>query len=189
MLGSFEIVGIESIASSERRALAEHRVPGLAGNYLQDLGTVPNRIVIVGTRYGDDARDGFLTGIRELFSTGAPATFVADINTATDLTEVVLEDLDVAEVAEPQGAFRYRIALRKYVPPPEPPATGLLEGGIFDDALGLLDALDALDALASIPDLSDPTAPLTGALEPVHAAVGGLADAAAGIGQLFGGGA
>ena len=51
MLGSFELQGIEWIESSERRALVEHRVPGLAGSYFQDLGTAPNLIVITGSNY------------------------------------------------------------------------------------------------------------------------------------------
>ena len=103
MLGSFELTGIEYVESSESRALVEHRVPGLAGNYLQDLGSVPNRIVIAGTRHGDEARDAFLTGIRELFNAGEPTTFVADINTATDITDVVVEDVQVTELMEGQG--------------------------------------------------------------------------------------
>ena len=48
MLGDFELDGIEYIESSESRALVEHSVPGLAGNYFQDMGTVPNTIIIVG---------------------------------------------------------------------------------------------------------------------------------------------
>ena len=65
MLGSFELEGIEAIDSFERRALVEHRVPGLAGSYFQDLGTAPNTIVISGTRHGDDAR--VLAGYRALY--------------------------------------------------------------------------------------------------------------------------
>jgi hypothetical protein len=188
MLGSFALDGIEYIESSESRALVEHRVPGLAGSYLQDLGTVPNRIVIAGSKAGDDARDAFLNGIREVFNQGQPTTFLADINTATDVTDVLIEDLQVAEVGGSPDGFRYLLTLRKYVPPPEPPPTGLLDTGILDDAMGLVEALDALDALANIPNLSDPTAPLTGALEGVRSALGGLDGAAAGAGELFGGG-
>ena len=67
------------IESSESRALAEHRVPGLDGSYFQDLGPVPDTIVISGTKHGDE----FLNGIRKIFNAGGPTTFVADINTGT----------------------------------------------------------------------------------------------------------
>jgi hypothetical protein len=186
MLGEFALEDIEYIESSESRALVEHRVPGLAGNYFQDMGTVPNKIVIVGSKHGDDARDAFLEGIREIFNAGEPTTFVADINTATDITDVVIEDLQVAEVGGSPGGFRYMIKLRKYVEPPEPPATGLLDGGILDDALNLTDALDAIDALGSIPDLGDPTPPLRQALDGVKAATSGLDTTVSDLRTLFG---
>src|SRR5688572_5499539 len=177
MLGSFALEGIEYIESFESRALVEHRVPGLSGSYLQDLGSEPNAIVIRGSRAtSDDVRDQFLQGIRDLFNKGEPTTFVADINTATDITDVVIEDLHVSEVAGRVDAFQYAIKVRKYVKPPEPAATatGMLDEGILDDALALTDALDALDALTSIPNLGDPTPPLNGAVDGVVAATSGL---------------
>jgi hypothetical protein len=186
MLGEFALDGIEYLESSESRALVEHRVPGLSGNYLQDLGTVPNTIVIIGSKHGDEARDAFLSGIREIFNAGQPTTFVADINTATDLTDVAIEDLQVAEIGSPGYRFRYRIQLRKYVEPPEPPATSALDAGLLEDALGVVDALNALDALGSIPNLGDPTPPLRGALDGVRAATSGLEGVVAELDNLFG---
>ncbi|BBH71872.1 hypothetical protein ACTI_85570 [Actinoplanes sp. OR16] len=184
MLGELVLDGIEYVESSESRALVEHRVPGLAGNYLQDLGSAPNTILIVGSRHGDEARDTFLTAVREIFNAGEPTTFVADINTATDLTDVVIEDLQVAETGGHR--FRYRIRLRKYIEPPEPPATGLLDGGLLGDALNVVGALNTLDALGSIPDLGDPTPPLRAALTGVQTATGGLGDIVAELDSLFG---
>lgn len=186
MLGEFVLDGIEYVDSTESRALVEHRVPGLAGNYLQDLGAAPNAIVIIGSKHGDDARDAFLTGIRAIFNAGVPTTFVADINTATDLTDVLIEDLQVAEVGGAGHRFRYMLRLRKYIEPPEPPQTDLLDAGLLDDAMGVMDALNALDALGSIPDLGDPTPPLRGSLDGVRAATGGLDDVIAELESLFG---
>jgi hypothetical protein len=87
MLGEFALDHIEHIESSESRALVEHRVPGLSGNYFQDMGTVPNTIVIHGTKHGDETHGSFLESIREVFNIGEPTTFVADINAATDLSD------------------------------------------------------------------------------------------------------
>lgn len=187
MLGEYALEQIEYIEASESRALVEHRVPGLAGNYLQDMGSVANQIVIAGSRgTDDDARDSFLTAVREMFATGEPVTFVADINTATDVTDVVIEDLQVREVAGSGSAFQFVVRLRKYTKPPEPPSTGMLDAGILDDAMSVVDALDTLDALASIPDLGDPTGPLTGAMDGVVSATDGLPEVVNQLNALFG---
>lgn len=186
VLGDFTLDGIEWIESSEKRALAAHRVPGLDGDYVQDLGSFANRIVIAGSKSGDDARDAFLTAMRERFAKGEPTTFVADINTATDITDVVFEDLQVAEVAGSVSTFRYVVTLRKYVKPPDPPATGGLDGGILDDASSAVDALDAIDALASTPDIGNPTAPLGGAVDGVVGATSGLGGIVDTLKELFG---
>jgi hypothetical protein len=187
MLGKFELKGIEYVEALESRALVEHRVPGLAGNYFQDMGSAPDAILIEGSRFGDDARDEFLTGVRELFGKGEPTSFVADINTATDITDVVIEDLQVSESGDGQG-FRYCLRLRKYVPPPEPPATGPFDTDLLGDALGALGAMDILDSLVSIPDVADPTKPLQGSMDGVKRATSGLAGATAPLTRIFGGG-
>jgi|GEM_PF-516855 len=185
MLGDFALDGIEYIESSESRALAEHRVPGLAGNYFQDMGAVANTIVIAGTKSGDEARDDFLNGVRAIFNKGEQTTFVADINTATDITDVIIEDLDVAEIGGSAHSFRYQLKLRKYTKPPEPPQTSLLDTGILGDALNVLDALNALDALSSIPNLGDPTGPIRGALDNLKGTTSGLDQAVGSIRNLL----
>ena len=185
MLGEFALDGIEYIESSESRALAEHRVPGLAGNYFQDMGAVANTIVIAGTKSGDEARDEFLNGIRTIFNKGEQTTFVADINTATDITDVIIEDLDVAEIGGSVHSFRYQLKLRKYTKPPEPPQTSLLDAGILGDALNVLDALNALDALSSIPDFGDPTGPIRGALDNLKGTTSGLDQAVGSVRDLL----
>lgn len=175
MLGEFALDDIEHIQSSESRALVEHRVPGLAGSYFQDMGSLPNAITIRGSKTGDEARDTFLTGIRELFNKAEPTTFVADINTATDITQVVIEGLEVEEIGDTPDSFRYMVKLRKYVEPPEPPATGLLDEGILGDASSLVDgAMNAMDMLDSAQNIGDPTGPLSGALDGVSTAVAEL---------------
>jgi hypothetical protein len=187
MLGKYELEGIEYVEALESRALVEHRVPGLAGNYFQDMGSVPDAIVIQGSRFGDDARDDFLKNVRDMLSKAEPTTFVADINTATDITDVLIEDLQVAEIGDGQS-FRYQLRLRKYVPPPQPPSNDLLDTNILDDAMGALGAMDVLDSLVSIPDVADPTTPLKGAMEGVKQATSGLGGAAAPLTKIFGGG-
>lgn len=187
MIGEFALDGIELVESYESRALVEHRVPGLAGNYFQDMGVTPNTIIIAGTKTGDDDRDNFLNGIRKIFNKGEPTTFSADINTATDITDVIIEDFRSGEVAGSPDHFEYYIKLRKYVPPPEPPAAGLLDGDILGDALGALGAMDVLDSLVQIPGIADPSQPLSGAMDGVKQAASGLGNATAPLKKIFGG--
>jgi N-acetyl-anhydromuramyl-L-alanine amidase AmpD len=168
MLGDFELDGIEYIESSESRALVEHRVPGLAGDYFQDAGTVPNTIWIEGSKSGDEARDNFLTGIRRIFNEGQPTSFVADINTATEIENVLIEDLEVWEIGGRGARFRYVLKLRKYIKPPEPPSTAALDAGILSDALGAIDTFNLLDAFVTIPNLGDPSEPVSGVFDQVR---------------------
>jgi len=186
MLGEYELVGVLAIESAEQRSLVEHQVPGLAGNYIQDMGTAPNQLTISGTRHGDEDRDDFLNAVREIFNAGEPTTFVADINTATEVTDVVIEDLQIAEVAGSADSFHYRFSLRKYIEPPEPPPTGLLDAGILADAASLANALEVLDALGNLPNLSDPTKPLSGALDKVAGATSGFDQAVTELTDLLG---
>jgi hypothetical protein len=188
MLGAFVLDGIEYIESSESRALAEHRVPGLAGNYFQDMGTLANTILISGSKTGDDNRSAFLNGIREIFNKGEAVTFVADINEAADIAQVIIEDLKIAEIGGSPSSFRYLLKLRKYIKPPEPPAaTGLLSSGILDDASNLIETgMNLIDSFGSIPDLGDPTPPLRKSLDGVKAATSGLDGIVNNVKNIFG---
>lgn len=192
MIGEWEVPRIEAIRSVERRRVARLAVPGLMGDLQQDLGTDSLAVEIVGSLHGDESRDGMLDSIREAFRAGEPLSFVADITTATELEEVIVETLEVSEVNDGADGFRYRIVLREYVEPPPPPAP-------FDDlGLDLLDELDLLAALGldglelpnllgAIPDVADPVAPVLGALDGVAAAVApvdGLLDGLRGAFEL-----
>ncbi len=70
---------------------------------------------------------------------------------------MIIEDFRAGEIASSPDRFQYlRSGLRKYVPPPQPPATSLLGDGILGDALGALGAMDVLDSLVNIPSIADP---------------------------------
>ncbi len=179
MIGDWEVPRIERIASTEGRRLARFPVPGLAGDLHQDLGRDSLVVEIVGSLHGDEARDQFLTGLRAMFLAGDPVSFVADITTATELEQVLVEALYVEEVNQSAGSFRYRIVLRQYVEPPEPPSPIDDLGAGLD---GMLDALADLglaglelpDLLGDIPSIGDPTPPLRSALDAVRGATAPL---------------
>ncbi len=110
MIGDFEVPRIERIATVESRRLARLSVPGLAGDLHQDLGVDSIAIEICGSLQGDTERDDFLNSIRDAFNAGDAVDFVADIATATELEQVLVEGLHVEEVNDAAGCIRYRSA-------------------------------------------------------------------------------
>ncbi len=144
MLGDIELRTVQHIESLERRALVEHRVPGMAGSAFQDLGRSAACVKITGILFSSEARDELET-LRQKFQAAEPISFTADITTATEIVDVLIEDLRVVETAGRPQTFVYDIILRESPPPPPPidPLSSLntdIVGdaqGLFDEALGL----------------------------------------------------
>jgi hypothetical protein len=185
MIGAWEPPSIERVDVLEERRLARLPIPGLMGDLHQDLGTSSLTVAITGSLQGDEARSGFLAELRGAYLAGGPVSFVADITESSELEQVLIVRFDLTEANDWGDEFHYRIVLREYVEPPEPP--GLLEdlgadllGDLTDLAGSLLDALDLAGLLGTVPDLADPTAPLQPALD-------GIRDAVAGVPDLLGG--
>jgi hypothetical protein len=194
MLAGIELPGVQTIHTDEERAIVEHRVPGLAGSILQDLGRGPTAVRLEGVIHGQEALDD-LTALRDPFHAGDPVLFSADITTATDLSDVLIDDLQVREVAGRPNYFRYAIRLLEYVPPPAPAAPGLespidaeidlAAGDFLDGVTDALSDLPLLDGLLDI-DLVDPTAPLTALVDGFGAGVGGLGGTLSSLSDLLG---
>ncbi|HEX9645708.1 MAG TPA: hypothetical protein VGC11_17080 [Acidimicrobiia bacterium] len=176
MIGRWEPPALERIEVVEGRRLARLPVPGLMGDLHQDLGTESLTVAITGSLQGDERRSTFLEELRTAFLEGEPVPFVADITETSDLENVLIVGFELSEANNWGDEFRYRIELRQYVEPPEPP--GFLDDlGIPDLeglALSLLDGLGLPDLLGGIPDVADPTAPLEPALDKVREATGAV---------------
>jgi hypothetical protein len=190
MIGEWAVPRIERIGTVDRRRLARLSVPGLAGDLHQDLGSHSLAVEIEGSLHDDSERDEFLTNVREPFLAGAPLPFVADILTATQLEQVVIEGLEVEEVNDAARAFRYRIRVRQYVEPPEPPPLvddlGLDLGAELDQLADLgLTGLELPDLLGDIPAVGNPTPPLREALSGVSSALDPLQDMLSDLGSRF----
>ena len=178
MLGDIELRTIQQIKTLERRALVEHRAPGMAGSVFQDLGRFATAVKLTGILFGENARTALET-LRQKFQAAEPLSFTADITTATAIVDVLIDDLRVVEVAGRPNTFFYQIILRESPPPPPPPDplagvnTGILGDAqnLFDQALGLADAVNTLD---DIPDFGNPTAPLLSLVDGFEAATTAL---------------
>jgi hypothetical protein len=190
MIGEWEVPRIERVATVEGRRLARLSVPGLVGDLHHDLGRHSVAVEIVGSLHGDAERDDFLAKVREPFNAGEPLAFVADIVSATELEQVLIEGLELQESNDGPDSFRYVIRLRQYVEPPEPPSPIDDLGSDLGPELDLLaelglDGLELPGLLGEIPSLGDPTPPLREALAGVGAAVEPLTDALASLGEAF----
>ncbi|HEY9227597.1 MAG TPA: hypothetical protein VIP11_13160 [Gemmatimonadaceae bacterium] len=176
LIGGWSPPCIERIASFESRRLAVLPVPGLSGDLHQDMGRGALAIEIVGSLATDETRDQFLKDVREKFLAGEPVDFVADIAKESELEQVLIEELRFEEIANDADMFRYRIVLREYTEPPEPPAPSLdlgAELGLDLDALAALglDALDLPALLGEVPEVGEILEPLKPAAESLKEAV------------------
>jgi hypothetical protein len=187
MLGDVELRTIQRIATVEQRAWSSttcrawpQRLPG--------PGRTATRVHIDGVLFGADARtelEKLRTKVRRPI-----VSFAADITTATEIVDVLIEDLQVVEVAGRPNTFSYALVLRES-PPPPPPADPLggLNTDILGDAQGLFDqavgVMDALNQLGSVPDFGDPTVPLSSMLDSVGTITSGLPAVLGPLGDLF----
>lgn len=190
MLDDWNIPGIQSIQSLEKRRFVELQIPGKAGNLYQDMHIDPVSVAIVGSVYGDETGEQFLTDIREKFHAGEPITFVADIVHATEVQYVLIDSLQISENAVFPEQWDYAMVIKESPPPPPPTdVLGDLDSGLLDDAAGFMDsvtgALDVIDGLGSVPDIGDPTPQVRAAMDQVTEATSGLQDAASLLSGLF----
>lgn len=121
MLGEIELQLVQQLEVNGIQVLAEHCVPALEGDFLQGLGRRGSCIFLSGVLTGTDAGKG-LKDLREKFRAVEPVSFVADINTATKMDKVIIEKMEVKELAGKPERFEYAFTLREYTPLP-PAAT------------------------------------------------------------------
>jgi hypothetical protein len=188
-----EIAGIKfprvhRIVTSEQAAFVQHRIPGLDGNLVQNMGRDSVRLQIDGIFYGPTA-SGSLDKLRSLHLKREPVDFIADVIGAAYAGKVTLDHLDVTQAAHEPDQFSYSLIVSEYI---EPPKTELGAAALNDkialDAnarLALVGLPDAL-SLGSLPELTNPFEPLKSALEPTKQATDGLIKSVGGLKTLFG---
>jgi hypothetical protein len=191
MIGRWEVPHIEGIASRESRRLAVLPVPGLSGDLYQDLGRDALEVELFGSLSGDQARDEFLKELRGQFFAGEPVDFVADIVNESELEQVLISSFVLEESAARPEEFRYRMVLREYTEPPEPPGLGddfgLDVDGLLDLDVDLgLDLLDLPGLLGEVPQIGELLAPVEPAAQQLKDTLGGAADVLAPLNDLFG---
>lgn len=112
------VSSVHNINVSEKRSIVEHKIPGLEGGILQDLGREPVRISFEGTLWGEEAKET-LERIRGKFKAGEAVPFNSEISGVAEVTQVLIEDLQVEEEGGTTNRYHYWIVLREYSLPPE----------------------------------------------------------------------
>lgn len=176
-LGDLTLNRVHRIVTLEEAAFVHHRVPGAAGDVLQDLGRRSVRLRIEGICYGATADDD-LDALRGLYTAREPVDFIADVVGQTYVSRVALDRLEVAEAAAEPGQFSWTLTVSEYL---EPPASGAaaaaaVDAGVAMDAAALMDiaALPDMLELGSLPEISNPLEPLNDAMAPVAQGVTAL---------------
>jgi hypothetical protein len=145
MVDDIELPLVQEIATHDRRTLAEHKLPGMEGSLLQNLGRRPARLVLWGV-VSEDGTDGSgaLQAIQKLdekFRADTPVTFVADISVDSNIQKMVIDDFQMQELAGKPRRFAYSLTLREFIEPVEPASPAALDASVLDDATGLVDNL------------------------------------------------
>lgn len=140
MLDTLELPQVQEIGVRERRALAEHRAPGMDGSYFQNLGRGPTRMTLWGVAAGPEAV-AFVEELDGLFKSGEPVPFTADIVADAELQEVLIGDLQIRELAGKPDRLAYLLTLDEHIEPVEPEDPSLLDDDILADADELMDDL------------------------------------------------
>jgi DNA circularisation protein N-terminus len=187
-IGGIQLNRVHRLATLEQTALVAHRLPGMEGSVVQNLGRPSVQLQVEGICYGATAQDD-LEALRTLYKTREPVEFLAEIVGEAYFSQVVITRFEVLEVAGHPDEFSYVLHIMEYVEPPEPEAVSdvaAVDAAILDDAQNFMEAATLPDLIGSIPNITNPLAPLEGAMDGVEAAMSGLASVSAPLQSLFG---
>jgi len=212
LLGEISLDYVQHIEHSIDGGYLSSVIPGLEGELQQRAARPSHRITIWGLLYGETASDS-LSSLQEAAQNGEELTFSADITSALDIQNVVIEGFSCAQEVAMPGRYSYEIRLAES-PPLPPPAQisgfgGLDDFGLGDlgfdtdimgdltdlagdlsgalnDALGVLDALEGLAGLdgLSVGGILQPIQDVSNSVSPLASA---FKDSLSSLSDLFGG--
>ena len=111
-----ELRNVYCINIVDKRSVVELEVPGSDGNVMQDMGCEPVQISLFGEMMGKEVKKG-LEMLKQKFETNKPFQFSSDISSVAEVSQVLMEELYLEQVAGSINRYKYRIALREYVEP------------------------------------------------------------------------
>ncbi len=134
-IGKVEIKATTRVDAVEARRSALMGAPGHAGAVGQDLGHEPTIILLEGTLFGEGATAD-LEALRFAWSKAEPQALAADIAAGSQITEVIIEDVQARQRAGTKDTFLVSLRLREHTEPPAKAGAGFsaVAGGIMKDA-------------------------------------------------------
>ncbi|MFE8599103.1 hypothetical protein [Archangium violaceum] len=132
-IGKIALVGLSNIYTEDTRSLVQQRGPGMSGSVTQDLGREPVTIVMEGVLVGDDTTAA-LEELRQAQTKAKPLSFAADAIAGASLTDVLIVDFQVKQLAGYQGRYSFFLRVREYTEPPPPRGTAAVDAGVKKDA-------------------------------------------------------
>jgi outer membrane protein OmpA-like peptidoglycan-associated protein len=123
ILGDLDLEQVQMVETDEDQVVTHHPVAALDGGFVQPLGRRAARLRLVGVLTASPTLES-LAELRGKFMAALPVPFVSDISTATLIAEVLIEEMEVRELAGAPERLEYRFVLREYTEPepiaPEP---------------------------------------------------------------------
>lgn len=187
MIDDIELQAVQQIRQETDQAYVPHRIAGLDGQVHQKLGRRSHRVHLSGVLLPETGAED-LEKLQQKTSEGAQVTFTADITSALEVEQMVIESLAVEQTVGRAGQYSFTITLAESPPLPPPaelsPFGGLGDFGVGDlgfdpGALGdlvndiqeqagavmdtldsALEAVEQLGALANLANLDDLGNPL-----------------------------
>lgn len=158
-IGSIELTGLQDIRTQDARGLVQQRGPGQTGSVAQDLGREPVVILMNGLLLGDDPHAA-LEELRQAQTDARPLAFAADAIAGAELTDVLIEDLQVRQLSGYRERYTFHLRVREYTEPPEPAGASMaaVDADVDADAAAWSDG-----ALGAAGVLQDPSS-LAGAV-------------------------
>jgi hypothetical protein len=147
VLDGLELQQVQELSTYDLRALPEQKPPGMSGSILQNLGRRATRLVVRGVASGAGAAD-FAGALETKFRAAQPVSFAADIVADAKIDRVLIDDLQLRDLAGKPERFAYTLVLREFIVPKDPPTTAGVDASILDDAKNLAGALAGALAIA-----------------------------------------
>ncbi|MEX1364992.1 MAG: hypothetical protein AB1Z98_17825 [Nannocystaceae bacterium] len=181
-IGDITLTRLQAVEVDEGRDFVELRMPGGTGSVFQDLGRGALRLVLRGVLLGEPAlRD--IEVLRAAHADATPLSFSGDIAVGSEITDVIIELLEIQQLPGHQFRYGYMLRVREWTEPPAPAGAGLavVDEGVaaeadqwaasseaiaagLSDPGALADALDADPSLLARIDIAELSQAVLGAL-------------------------
>jgi hypothetical protein len=108
-----EVRAVYDVHVDGKRSIVELKRPGSSGNVLQDMGREPLTILLKGEVWGPSAK-ATITSIKAKSETGDSVPFSSDLLAAASVSQVIIEEFQMDQIAGNPTRYRYLMLLREF---------------------------------------------------------------------------